>query len=624
MWFCDEAYKNPAAIDKNDKFLVILGELDEKECRLTLIEFLRNNIGLATEILTGIKLAPFQEINLRGLMTRQYSMCVHGRGCGKTFTAAIFCIMQAIMEPNSKILIAGPTFRTSRFIFNKIEELLAKPEALLARQAFDMKPLKRNDIHQFSLSNGSTITAIPLNGEKIRGFRANKLVIDEYLLMSKEIIETVLVPFLTAPQDISERQSVREQEDELIRLGAMTENDRMEFEDKTQLVALSSASYTFENLFLTYKEYLGKIYAPRAGVKDGEKIKSKYFVSQMAWDSIPTHMINTELIEQAANGRTSGPVFDREYNAKFSDGSEGYFAAAKMNSCTVPDGQTPTVQIKGDPDSEYILAIDPSFANNPQSDDFAMTLLELDDKTESGIVAHVYGQHGKDLKDHIKYFHYILTNFNVVAILIDNAGYQFLDSANESECFLRSKINVKTMDVDISLDGEGLIAELSTAKKSYNRTIHRIAFRQAFGKNEFIRNANELLQGYVDYKKIWFPAKAQAHASTFNRFITTTLDEDLYRIIEVESKDEFIEHIGYMVDVTKKECALIEVSNNARGTQTFDLPSHLNNEKGSERARRDNYTSLLLSTWLMKTWYDMKKIPTENVGTFTPFWVNPV
>lgn len=620
MWYCPKEYEVPLALDKNPEFLKLSGELDNKECKLTLVEFLRNNIGLTTEMLTGIKLAPFQEINLRGLMSRQYSMCVHGRGCGKTFTAAIFCIIQAIMEPNSKIMIAGPTFRTSRFIFNKIEEIIATPGALLARQAFPEKPLKRNDIHEFKLSNGSTITAIPLNGEKIRGFRANILVIDEYLLMSKEIIDTVLRPFLTAPQDIAERQDIREQEDELIRIGAMTESERMEFEDKTKMVALSSASYTFENLYLAYKEYLGHIYNPRAKLKADEPLKSKYFVSQMAWDAIPKHMINVELIKQAEDGRTSGPVFDREYNAKFSDGSEGYFAAAKMNACTVPDGQVPTVQIKGLADAEYVLAIDPSFANNPQSDDFAMTLLELDHKTETAVVVHAYGEHGKDLKEHIQYFHYLLSSFNIVAILIDNAGYQFLDSANESELFTRDKINIKTIDVDISADGDALVEELKSAKKLYNKTIWRIAFRQVFSKNDFIRISNETLQGCIDYKKIWFAAKAQAHASTFNAFIGFTIDEAVYNVVEVESKDEFIEHVGFMIDVTKKECALIEVSSNARGTQTFDLPSHLNNEKGAERARRDNYTSLLLATWMMKTWFEMRKLPQETAQTFTPFW----
>jgi hypothetical protein len=224
---------------------------------------LKNNLGFTAEIVTGIKLAPYQEITLRGLMNRNYSLCVWGRGCGKTFIASVFCMLQAMLEPDSRIIIAGPTFRTSRFIFNKIEEILSGRKAVLARQAFENKPSKRNDIHEFKLSNGSAIAAIPLSGEKIRGFRANILVIDEYLLMSREIIDTVLKPFLTAPQDISERQEILEMEDSLIDQGVMKESERRIFEDKTKLIGLSSASYTFENLFVTYADFIKKIYNPK-------------------------------------------------------------------------------------------------------------------------------------------------------------------------------------------------------------------------------------------------------------------------------------------------------------------------------------------------------------------------
>ena len=44
-------------------------------------------------------------------------MLVLGRGCGKTFLAAVFCFLQCIFEPGTKILVAGPTFRTARFYF---------------------------------------------------------------------------------------------------------------------------------------------------------------------------------------------------------------------------------------------------------------------------------------------------------------------------------------------------------------------------------------------------------------------------------------------------------------------------------------------------------------------------
>ena len=145
-------------------------------------------------------------------------MCVWGRGCCKTFIASVFCFMQCIFEPGTKILIAGPTFRTARFIFNNLEKIVNSKGAELLCQAFGAKPSKRNDQYEWII-NGGSITAVPLSGEKIRGFRANILVLDEYLLLPEEIIKTVLMPFLVAPQDMSERIKIREMEDGLIKAG---------------------------------------------------------------------------------------------------------------------------------------------------------------------------------------------------------------------------------------------------------------------------------------------------------------------------------------------------------------------------------------------------------------------
>ncbi len=86
--------------------------------------------------------------------------------------------------------------------------------ARLLAQCFGAKS-KRNDQYEWII-NGGSITAIPLSGEKIRGFRANVLVLDEYLLLPEETIKTILMPFLVAPQDMKKRIEIREAEDKLI------------------------------------------------------------------------------------------------------------------------------------------------------------------------------------------------------------------------------------------------------------------------------------------------------------------------------------------------------------------------------------------------------------------------
>ena len=150
MWYAPEKYDIKVE-DLNAEFKKLKGGLEDKEAKVTLAQFLRSNIGLTTELVSGIKLAPFLEVTLKGMMNRNFSMCVWGRGCGKTFIASVFCFLQCIFEPRTKILIAGPTFRTARFIFNNLETIVESEGAELLAQAFGAK-VKRNDQYEWKIN----------------------------------------------------------------------------------------------------------------------------------------------------------------------------------------------------------------------------------------------------------------------------------------------------------------------------------------------------------------------------------------------------------------------------------------------------------------------------------------
>ena len=611
MWYANEKYAEEVE-DVNKQLLKLEGSLDDKDARITLAKFLRNNLSFTTELISGIKLAPFQEVTLRGMLNKNFSMCVWGRGCGKTFIASVFCFLQCIFYPGTKILIAGPTFRTARFIFQNLEKMVGSKGAELLAQAFSMRPSKRNDQYEWQI-NGGSITAVPLSGEKIRGFRANVLVLDEYLLLPEDTIRTVLMPFLVAPQDMAERIKVREIEDELIKQGKMEEKDRMVFENNSKMVALSSASYTFENLYKTYKDWTHKIYKPE------EAGESSYFISQMGYESLPPDMIDTTIIEEArSSGGTSNSSFQREYCAQFTDGSDSYFSAKKMHECTVPDGESPTSLIKGEGDKKYMLGIDPSFSNSPSSDYFAMSILEIDESVNQGILVHSYAVAGGDLKQHIDYLFYVLTNFNIEMICIDNAGFQFIDSCNESELFINSKVNLSFFDFDSNKEGNDYEKETRKVRREYNKESGKIVFKQIFG-SDWLRKANEHLQASIDHKKIWFSSKTVASPSEFNRQsayavpIRYTGAENILDLIEIQDD---------LIYQTKKQCAMVEVKSTARGTQTFDLPQHLKRSTSVNRARKDNYTTLMLANWALKCYYDVMKVNKEDFGaTFNPIMI---
>tara|TARA_Y100000004_G_scaffold29764_1_gene30857 strand:+ start:3129 stop:4955 length:1827 start_codon:yes stop_codon:yes gene_type:complete len=605
MWYCPDKYKKDIP-NVNQELLNLKGDLLDKEAKITLAKFLRANLGFTTELISGIKLAPFQEITLKGMMNRNFSMCVWGRGCGKTFIASVFCFLQCIFEPRTKILIAGPTFRTARFIFENLEKIVDSKGAQLLMQAFGAKS-KRNDQFKWDI-NGGTITAIPLSGEKIRGFRANILVLDEYLLLPEDLIKTVLMPFLVAPQDMKERIEIREVEDKLISEGKMKESERMVFENDSKMIALSSASYTFENLYKQYKEWTEKIYDQEMGDAD-------YFISQMGYEALPDHMIDTTVIEEAQQGGQSHSSFLREYCAQFTDGSDSYFSAKKMHECTVPDGESPTTKIVGDKDKKYILGIDPSFSNSPTSDFFAMSVLELDEETRQTTLVHSYAVAGGDLKDHIRYMYHIVKNFNLEMICIDNAGYQFIDSCNENGLFKNDKIELKFFEFRSDLEGADYDKELVKVRRAYNKENKVLCFKQVFS-SDWLRKANEHLQAAIDHKKIWFASKTVANPEAFNKYSSQRVT---LKNIPEPTILEFIESQDALIYQTKKQCTLVEVKTTARGTQTFDLPQHLKRSTSSNRARKDNYTTLMLANWASKCYFDLMSKPIEdNTGTFTP------
>jgi hypothetical protein len=615
MWYCPEKYKEKEILNVNEELLGISGNLENKEAKITLARFLRANLGFTAELVSGIKLAPYQEITLKAFFNRNFNMCIWGRGCGKSFIAAVYCFLQCVFEPNTKILIAGPTFRTARFIFNNLEKIVQGKDAELLLQCFGAKT-RRNDQFEW-LINGGSITAIPLSGEKIRGFRANVLVLDEYLLLPEEIIKTVLMPFLVAPQDIHERIRIREVEDKLIESGEMKEEDRIKFENNSKMIALSSASYTFENCYKVYKDWIGKIES-----KDDD-LTASYFVSQLGYQALPEEMIDKTIIDEAASGGSSHSSFQREYCAHFTDGSDSYFSAVKMEACTLKIDERPHTLLQGNPEKKYILGIDPNLSDSPSADFFAIAVMEVDDETGQGTLVHSYQGLGS-LSKHVKYLTYLLDMFNVVFICIDNAGADvFIDTCNESAEFKKLNYNLKDLDFNTDKEGEDYVKILKDTKLQYNLESKRIVFKQVFTSN-FIRRGNEHLQACIDYKKVWFASRSAANESFFNEVINTKLPR---KLIFIDDKSEWttldlIDHQDDLVFQTKKQCTLVEFTTTARGSQNFDLPLHLRKSSSPNKARKDNYSAFMLGNWGIKCYSDIMNQKAEVLShTFDPVMI---
>lgn len=639
MFRAPEKYKVPFR-DINKEILDVKGEIPDAKARILLAQFMRNNIDFTLNLLTGsrgsqgLQLEAFQEIMLKGMLNANFVLNVWGRGIGKTWSAAVYCILQLIFEPGSKIVIAGPTFRTARNIFGEMERIVNAKGSVLLRQCFPKDPSKRSDLWEWEC-NGGIVRAIPLNGEKIRGFRANILVIDEFLLVPENLVKDVLMPFLASPQNLGEIIAVRRSEDELIKRGKMTESERMKFKNTSKLIGLSSASYTFENLYRTYQDWIKKIEMSeeeqiatmkREGLYQEGMDLPRYMVSQLSYDSVPLHMMDPLVVMEAKSKGAQDPSFMREYGAQFSDGSDSYFSAKKMMECTVPSNQYPTVQIFPRKGSKYLISIDPSFSDSESSDNFSMNVMLLDDEEEIPTLVHNYVVAGGQLKDHYAYFHFLYTSFRPELVIIDNAGWEFINGACQSNLFQKDGIEIKFIDFDSMLEGKEYEEMLVKAKQQYNKQNHAVAIKQWFG-GEFPRKSNEHLKGLIDCHKIRFASSVSNHDTEYDAVIKRLESEGLpFKLSDSPANKEFNDIADYVdfqdeqIFKTKKECAIVELKISNQGNYSFRLPVNLAKDKTKGRTRKDSYTTLLLGAWGNKCYYDMMRqvaTPIENTFSFT-------
>lgn len=606
--------------DINENILNLEGFLEEDVAKVELFKFLKENISFTTNLVAGVDLFPFQHMAIKAMFETDYFMGVWSRGMSKSFTTGIYAFLDAILHQGVEIGILAASFRQSKQIFKKIEDIATKPEAKMLASCITKKS-KSNDEWLMEIGR-SRIRALPLgDGSKLRGFRFHRIIIDEFLLMPERIYNEVIVPFLSVVENPTQREDLYNLETKLIEKGELTEEERYVWPNN-KLIMLSSASYKFEYMYKLYSQFESLIMGNQGNDK------ATRCIMQFSYDCAPKQLYDQNLINQA-KATMSTSQFEREFGALFTDDSSGYFKTSRMAACTVVDGEDPHVEIKGDSGSEYILAFDPSWSESESSDDFAMQVLKYNKANGTTTLVHSYAMSGTPLKEHIFYFNYLIKNFNIIAMVGDyNGGVQFINAVNESQLFKNEKIEIKQIEADF--DKMDTYAEnIRSAKNQYDKKNHRTLILRK-PTSDWIRRANELLQANFDHKRLWFGSRAIDETYNKQRLLKIPIDKlKFLRKADDEGKQsnaakmiDFIEHQYDMMNMTKSQCALIQITTSPQGTQTFDLPTELRRQTGPDKARKDSYSALVLGSWMAKIFYDMNNAPKQNIeSTFTPMFI---
>ena len=190
--------KRQAEIHQHYPSTSYLSKAENVQKLILWITFYRRNPSRFVEHYFGVTLHLYQHIILY-LMELFPSFCiVAARSAAKSFLIAIYACKEAILRPGARIVVASATKKQARLIVSeKIKKELIPKSPLLAAEIDSFKD-NQNEI-EVVFRNGSSIVVVAAN-ENARGYRATVMIYEEFRMIVKNIIDSVLSPFLYVRQ----------------------------------------------------------------------------------------------------------------------------------------------------------------------------------------------------------------------------------------------------------------------------------------------------------------------------------------------------------------------------------------------------------------------------------------
>lgn len=158
--------------------------------------FYRKNPHLFARDYLHLDLRLFQRILLILMNYCAIFIFIASRGIGKTFLSAVFCVIRCILWPGTKIVIASGQRGQAINVLEKVQQelIMWSPELNLE---IDWKQSKINGTNAIIMFKNGSFMKVVTASDSARSARANLLLIDEFRLVKKEVINMVLRKFLT-------------------------------------------------------------------------------------------------------------------------------------------------------------------------------------------------------------------------------------------------------------------------------------------------------------------------------------------------------------------------------------------------------------------------------------------
>ncbi len=156
---------------------------------LDALKKLKRDPVLFAEVLLNFHPFPYQAELLRDESKR--IVACWGRQTGKSTTVAVKAVHRAFCNEEQTILIASPSHRQSLLMYNRVRRLLSRSTIL-------RRSVVRMSRDSLTLANRSSITALPMAEERLRGYTAHMVIVDEAAFTPSRVIVEVLMPMLAA------------------------------------------------------------------------------------------------------------------------------------------------------------------------------------------------------------------------------------------------------------------------------------------------------------------------------------------------------------------------------------------------------------------------------------------
>lgn len=177
----------------SDKYL---SKQDRIENLMKWTGYWRRNPHHFAEDFLGLNLFTFQKILLFLMQKYNIFMYIASRGIGKSFIVAVYCVMRCILYPGTKVIVASGTKNQAKLIISEKIVDLYKNHASIREEIGNERNIKTGANNASVLfKNGSKIEAVT-SSDNSRGFRGNILILDEFRLIERSVIQEVLTPML--------------------------------------------------------------------------------------------------------------------------------------------------------------------------------------------------------------------------------------------------------------------------------------------------------------------------------------------------------------------------------------------------------------------------------------------